>query len=242
MNIKKNIQLVLIAVLIQIVSLIGLFGAKQVLAAAPDPGCYKITSGQPQKLSKCPTTNAVYDDGKGGNISGPDPAKCYVYSANLYDGDPTWGEPYVEVSCVTLSACPSGQELRYSNEKLGAPSCVPSTAATSGQFAGGATKPGQVTDSSYRNGGDCRSESGDLSAGNCKIIELLNTAFNLVSGAITLAIIGNIIYAGIQYSTAQGDPSKASKSKDRIRNALIAFLMYISLYAFIQWLIPGGVF
>ena len=90
------------------------------------------------------------------------------------------------------------------------------------------------------NGKDCATQNVDSS--NCGIIKLLDTGFNLVSGAISLAIIGNIIYAGIQYSMAQGDPSKASKSKDRIRNAVIAFLMYVTLYAFIQWLIPGGVF
>lgn len=87
---------------------------------------------------------------------------------------------------------------------------------------------------------DCSQDN--LDGSNCGIVKLLNVAFNLVSGAISLAIIGNIIYAGIQYSIAQGDPSKASKSKDRIRNAVIAFIMYLSLYAFIQWLIPGGVF
>lgn len=87
---------------------------------------------------------------------------------------------------------------------------------------------------------DCSQDNLDKS--NCGIVKLLDTAFNLVSGAISLVIIGNIIYAGIQYSMAQGDPSKASKSKDRIRNAVIAFIMYLSLYAFIQWLIPGGVF
>jgi Type IV secretion system pilin len=90
---------------------------------------------------------------------------------------------------------------------------------------------------------DCKVDAGaEVSAGNCQIIGLLNTAFSLVSGAITLAVIGNIIYAGIQYSMAQGDPSAASKAKNRIRGAVIAFFMYMAVYAFIQWLIPGGVF
>lgn len=91
---------------------------------------------------------------------------------------------------------------------------------------------------------DCVSEggTGDLDGENCKIVGLLNTVFNLVSGGIALAVIGNIIVAGIQYSTAQGDPSAAGKAKNRIRGALIAFLMYLGLYAFLQWLIPGGVF
>jgi hypothetical protein len=82
----------------------------------------------------------------------------------------------------------------------------------------------------------------DLNSDNCGIIAYLNIAFNFVSGGVTLAIIGNIVLAGIQYSTAQGDPSAVGKSKKRIRDAIIAFIMFLSLYAFIQWLIPGGVF
>ncbi len=77
---------------------------------------------------------------------------------------------------------------------------------------------------------------------NCDILGYLNMALNLVSGGVAIAVIGNIIFAGIQYSTAQGDPSAASKAKNRIRGAVIAFIMYACLYAFIQWLIPGGVF
>lgn len=90
---------------------------------------------------------------------------------------------------------------------------------------------------------DCQTENGeDLTADNCGIINMLNIVFNFVSGAISLAVIGNIIVAGIQYSSAQGDPGAAAKAKTRIRNALLAFLMYLSLFGFIQWLIPGGVF
>lgn len=88
----------------------------------------------------------------------------------------------------------------------------------------------------------CEGASGDLTAENCDIVGLLNTIFNFVSGGIALAVIGNIIYAGIQYSMAQGDPSAVTKSKNRIRGALLAFLIYLVLYAFLQWLIPGGVF
>jgi hypothetical protein len=82
----------------------------------------------------------------------------------------------------------------------------------------------------------------NVQSSNCGIIRYINLAFNFVSGGVTLAIIGNIILAGIQYSTAQGDPSAVGKSKKRMRDAIIAFIMFLSLYAFIQWLIPGGVF
>lgn len=82
----------------------------------------------------------------------------------------------------------------------------------------------------------------DVNGGNCKIIGYLDTVFKTAAGAIGLAVTGNIIWAGIQYSMSQGDPSKASKAKDRIRGAIIALIMYLSLSGFIEWLIPGGVF
>lgn len=88
----------------------------------------------------------------------------------------------------------------------------------------------------------CESAGGDLTAENCGIVGLLNSIFNFISGGVALAVIGNIIYAGIQYSMAQGDPSAVGKAKNRIRGALVAFLLYLVLYAFLQWLIPGGVF
>lgn len=82
----------------------------------------------------------------------------------------------------------------------------------------------------------------DLDASNCRIIYYLNMAFNIVASVIVLAVIGNIVYAGIKYSTSQGDPSSAGAAKKRIRDAVMAFAMFMLLYSFIQWLIPGGVF
>jgi hypothetical protein len=73
-------------------------------------------------------------------------------------------------------------------------------------------------------------------------VGLLNTFLNFVAGGVTLAVIGNIVMAGIQYSTAQGNPSTSAAAKKRITTAVMAFIMFLSLYAFIQWLIPGGVF
>jgi hypothetical protein len=85
-------------------------------------------------------------------------------------------------------------------------------------------------------------DSANLSADNCDIVKFANTAFSAVAGFIGLAVTGNIIWAGIQYSMSQGDPSKAAKAKDRIRGAIIALIMFLSLSAFIEWLIPGGIF
>ena len=89
---------------------------------------------------------------------------------------------------------------------------------------------------------DCSDPSSNLNEDNCGIIKLLNIVFNFVSGGVILAVIGNIIFAGIRYSTAQGNPSTSGAAKNRIRTAVMALLMYFLLYGFLQWLIPGGIF
>ncbi len=77
---------------------------------------------------------------------------------------------------------------------------------------------------------------------NCGIIYYLNLAFNILSGIVVLAIVGNIAYSGVMYSMAQGDSGATKKAKARIQQGLIAFLLYFMLYGFLQWLIPGGAF
>lgn len=129
--------------------------------------------------------------------------------------------------------CPDGKQQSAANKQ-----CVDPPVSNDGNDSGELETLQQRAPE-----GDCVSENGsELNGENCGIINLLNIIFNFVSGGVTLVVIGNIIVAGIQYSTAQGDPSAAQKAKTRIRNAVIAFIMYLSLYGFVQWLIPGGVF
>jgi hypothetical protein len=43
-------------------------------------------------------------------------------------------------------------------------------------------------------------------------------------------------------SSSAGDPQKSAQGKEHIRNALFGLLAYILLYAFLQFIIPGGRF
>lgn len=65
---------------------------------------------------------------------------------------------------------------------------------------------------------------------------------DLLSAAVGVVVIGSIIVGGIMYSASHGDPQLVAKARSRIINAVIAFVAYIFVYAFIQWVIPGGVF
>lgn len=80
----------------------------------------------------------------------------------------------------------------------------------------------------------------DLS--NNPIIKDLNIVLNFLSAGVGIVIVGMIILGGIQYSAAGDNAQAVAAAKQRIINALIALAAYLLMFAFLQWLIPGGVF
>ena len=80
-----------------------------------------------------------------------------------------------------------------------------------------------------------------LDQGNCGITKWLVAIINILSAAAGLIITIVIIVGGIQYTTAKDDPQAVAAAKGRITNAILALAVYIFFYAFLQWLVPGGV-
>ena len=85
----------------------------------------------------------------------------------------------------------------------------------------------------------CNSSDG----GQCDLIDTYVNPIIEVLGAIfgVIAVI-SIILGGIQFSASSGDPQKAAAAKQRIINTVIAIVAFLFLYAFLQFLIPGGIF
>jgi|GEM_PF-394290 len=80
-------------------------------------------------------------------------------------------------------------------------------------------------------------------AGSCDIIhKYVNPAIEVFSAIAGIVVAIAIVYGGILYSMAGGDSGKVSKAKSLIRNAVLSLVAYIFLWAFLQWLIPGGLF
>lgn len=75
-----------------------------------------------------------------------------------------------------------------------------------------------------------------------RVEEYLQLAVNIFTATSTLAIVASVIIFGIQYSASGGNPQATAKAKERINGAFIALIATLLLYAFLQWLIPGGVF
>jgi len=84
-----------------------------------------------------------------------------------------------------------------------------------------------------------------LSTSDClkynPMIQWIRFFINVLSALIGVIVIIMVTLAGIQYSSAADNPQGVQAAKKRIENVLVGLVAYIFLYAFLQWLIPGGV-
>ena len=78
--------------------------------------------------------------------------------------------------------------------------------------------------------------------GESAIWGLLLIVINVLSAGVVMVAIGGFVYASILYSSAENNPGQISKAKEMIMNVVIGLVCYALMYAFLQFLIPGGVF
>ncbi len=74
------------------------------------------------------------------------------------------------------------------------------------------------------------------------IFQLLLTFINFLTAGVGLVVTTLVVVGGLQYMTAGGNPQKTQAAIMRISNALIGLVLYIFMFAILQWLIPGGLF
>jgi hypothetical protein len=74
------------------------------------------------------------------------------------------------------------------------------------------------------------------------IIKDIQSIVDFLSAGVGIIVVGVIIAGGIQYSLGGDNPQALTAAKQRIMNGLIALVAFILTFAFLQWLIPGGVF
>jgi hypothetical protein len=104
-------------------------------------------------------------------------------------------------------------------------------------IAGGAGYSTHAANNAAAANCDIKKDSG------CDLItKYVNPLVNLLSIAFGFIAVISIILGGIQYSTSGGNPQQASKAKQRITQTVIAILAYLFLYAFLQFIVPGGAF
>lgn len=62
-----------------------------------------------------------------------------------------------------------------------------------------------------------------------------------LAAIVGLVVVISIVVGGIQYASAEDDPQKVAKAKDRILNSLLGLLTFMLLYGLLEWIIPGGI-
>ena len=78
-------------------------------------------------------------------------------------------------------------------------------------------------------------------ATKCFFGKYITPAIQLLSAAVGVLVVISIMYGGFEYITANSDSGKAAAGRKRIIQALIGLLAFMSLFALLQFLIPGGV-
>ena len=63
---------------------------------------------------------------------------------------------------------------------------------------------------------------------------------NLLSVVIVVGSAVMIAFAGVQYTSSRDNAQGVQDAKKKIFNVVLGLLAYAFLYAFVQWLIPGG--
>lgn len=62
-----------------------------------------------------------------------------------------------------------------------------------------------------------------------------------LSGGVGLAVVGGIIFGAYMYITARGNAAQTQQGQTVIINAVVGLLLYIFMFAILQFIIPGGI-
>ena len=77
--------------------------------------------------------------------------------------------------------------------------------------------------------------------GQCLINKYINPAIAALSALVGVGVTTSIIYAGIQYASSADNPQKVSAARQRITTSVFVLIGYFVFYAFLDWLMPGGI-
>lgn len=84
--------------------------------------------------------------------------------------------------------------------------------------------------------------SGGMDSSSCGIVKYVVIFTNILAALVGVVVVLSIVIGGIQYMSSGSNPQQVAKAKSRIINALLALVIFLFMYGFLQWLIPGGLF
>lgn len=74
------------------------------------------------------------------------------------------------------------------------------------------------------------------------IYKMIARFVQIFTGIFGLLLVGMIIYAGIEYITAQGSPDHVKSAKSHLEQAATGLVLFVLMFGILELIIPGGVF
>lgn len=74
------------------------------------------------------------------------------------------------------------------------------------------------------------------------IFDVLNIVLQVLTYGVAIAGTFAIVIVGIQYMTAKDNAGQLAAAKTRLIAIIIGLAAYAVMWAFLQWLLPGGIF
>lgn len=85
-------------------------------------------------------------------------------------------------------------------------------------------------------------QAGGTTVESTGIWGILMLVINILSVGVGIAAVGGIVYGSILYTTSGGSVEQTKKSRTIIANTVVGIVLYISMWAFLNYLVPGGLF
>jgi hypothetical protein len=82
----------------------------------------------------------------------------------------------------------------------------------------------------------------DCTTANAGIWGLLLLVINILTAGIGIAAVAGIVYGSVLYTSAGSSPEQVKKAIGIITNVVIGLVAYALMYAFLNFIIPGGLF
>lgn len=76
---------------------------------------------------------------------------------------------------------------------------------------------------------------------NMLVKKYVEPGIKVLVALVGIVVAISITVAAIMYGSAGSDPGKVAAAKKRFASAVLALLAYLFTFAFLQWLLPGGI-
>jgi hypothetical protein len=73
------------------------------------------------------------------------------------------------------------------------------------------------------------------------IFKDISAIIDVLAAGVGIVVTGSIIWGGVQYTMAGNNANTVSAAKKRIFDSLVALFIFFFMFAFLEWIVPGGI-